>query len=628
MHDALSFPAVGLATFVATLALSACTTDDGTSAPITRPTPTEQTRTTGATVRTYDYGSLRIHAYSNDEAHVNTGNYLIEGPTGIVIVDVSFQADVAQDLAAFADELGKPIERIILTHDHPDHWLGITYDALANVPVHATQATIDSIAGPAGDQFFGLFTSGARNLFGDPPPAKRAPDQALPEGEETIDGIRYEYTTWQDIEAADQVAIYLPDYDVWLAGDLVYHEVHPVVSPVFDAWRDALATMEAASTSETLVLPGHGEPGTIETYEGLAQYLDEAEAAFADVPGPDSWSFTMLQRYPEFLNGPFLVPLSASILYGGTMVSESAPLSAEPWPESIELHDQRIYASNWVRGGIRYIDLRNPDAGTQTFVEPDPEFPAFWGLTAERATNRLWALANAGSFGVEGPAQLRAYDAITAERLETIELPAGTLANDLTIGPDGSIYITDVSANARVIRVGPGRDVDAAWLQDASAWPAVSGFGLGGLAFANEGIYVSAEGALWFAAVGEDGSAGSLRAVELDTACDVDPQTEGVQLPMDGLSTDGQGNLFGAFNDVTIAGANGILMQLKLSTPTTAGCTPRLEGLADPSGVTVGTVGFASYVLVAESQFGFLDSLGPIDTGMPSDPWSVRILPL
>src|SRR3984885_15533566 len=71
------------------------------------------------------FGPIKIHSYLSplDGFHVTT--QMIEGPTAVVIFDGQLLLPYAGEVASYAQALGKPVDRIILSHAHTDHWSGL-----------------------------------------------------------------------------------------------------------------------------------------------------------------------------------------------------------------------------------------------------------------------------------------------------------------------------------------------------------------------------------------------------------------------------------------------------------------------------------------------------------------------
>src|ERR1700742_4138356 len=72
-----------------------------------------------------EFGPVKIHSYLSptDGFHVNT--QMIEGKEAVVIFDGQLLLPYADEVASYVQTLGKPVDRIILSHAHTDHWSGL-----------------------------------------------------------------------------------------------------------------------------------------------------------------------------------------------------------------------------------------------------------------------------------------------------------------------------------------------------------------------------------------------------------------------------------------------------------------------------------------------------------------------
>jgi glyoxylase-like metal-dependent hydrolase (beta-lactamase superfamily II) len=50
---------------------------------------------------------------------------MIEGPNAVMIFDGQLLLTYADEVASYVQTLGKPVDRIILSHAHTDHWGGL-----------------------------------------------------------------------------------------------------------------------------------------------------------------------------------------------------------------------------------------------------------------------------------------------------------------------------------------------------------------------------------------------------------------------------------------------------------------------------------------------------------------------
>ncbi|MEM7134194.1 MAG: MBL fold metallo-hydrolase [Chloroflexota bacterium] len=258
----------------------------------------------GSTVSIYAMEGASIHTYTGGPA--GNGTYIVEGENSLVLVDGQFLAPVAQEFRSYADGLEKSIDRLILTHEHPDHWFGLGA-AFEDVAIHTsagTQAFLNE-SGPATLEARAESMGAVNNYV--------SIENLLPDGGETVDGIAYEYRVYQDAEADEQVVAMLPDQGVMLIGDLIYNNWHLVLSQEFDNWISYLEELKDLD-GYSLVLPGHGLPGGKELFGDTIDYLTTARDLFGNAEGPDDFQAKMLEVYPD-REGAFFWDLILGRLY-------------------------------------------------------------------------------------------------------------------------------------------------------------------------------------------------------------------------------------------------------------------------------------------------------------------------
>jgi glyoxylase-like metal-dependent hydrolase (beta-lactamase superfamily II) len=92
-----------------------------------------------------DYPNVRIHTYVSPPDGFLVNTHMVEGEAALVIFDGQLLNAYAAEVAAYASRLGKPVEQIIVSHGHPDHWAGLEVLA-ARFPT----ASIVALAGDEG----------------------------------------------------------------------------------------------------------------------------------------------------------------------------------------------------------------------------------------------------------------------------------------------------------------------------------------------------------------------------------------------------------------------------------------------------------------------------------------------
>ncbi|MES5820653.1 MBL fold metallo-hydrolase [Streptomyces sp. RG80] len=253
------------------------------------------------TVTVLDRGPVRIHSYMSPADTFHATTQLIETPARIVAIDAQLDPAYADEAVAYARGLGKPLDRLIITHGHPDHYNGADR---FGVPVHVLPQVREQIAArPAAQLPSGLVV-----------PATDLPSSVdLTPGTEMIDGVLFVFETVSGGEAADELVVKLPDQGVLVAQDLVYHDVHLYLgNDDIDGWQRAIDTL-AAETAFDTVLAGHGLPSGPEVYAEIRRYLTDARELLGD--DGEAYKKAIVDRYPSYA-GPFIIDVANRSLFG------------------------------------------------------------------------------------------------------------------------------------------------------------------------------------------------------------------------------------------------------------------------------------------------------------------------
>jgi hypothetical protein len=173
--------------------------------------------------------NIRIHTYVSPQDGWLVNTQIVEGPEKLVIFDAQLLNPYAAEVAAYAASLGKPVDRIIVSHGHPDHWAGLEVlaERFPGVALLALPAVAESIR-TRGDAILGNL----RPAFGDRVARKiTIPAGTLAPGKQTIAGVRFEFREFLDAESEVQLLALMPDQKVMLAFDLVFApQVHAFIT--------------------------------------------------------------------------------------------------------------------------------------------------------------------------------------------------------------------------------------------------------------------------------------------------------------------------------------------------------------------------------------------------------------
>jgi glyoxylase-like metal-dependent hydrolase (beta-lactamase superfamily II) len=239
-------------------------------------------------------GAVSLHTFvaAFTEDNIANATHIIESKNAIVLIDSQFLAPYATQFREYADSLRKPIDRLYLSHRHPDHWFGLG-TAFSDLAIYGLQETIDFVR-ENGE------TSREDHLgkLGDlAPKTIVVPQNVAKRGLETIDGVTYSFERVVDTEIDFLLTIRLPELGVSIPQDLIYSGTHLYLTKDFENWIRVLQKMLASD--DELFLPGHGFPAGKDEVARNAEYLCAARAAMGTGLTKSYFKEYLLARYPE-----------------------------------------------------------------------------------------------------------------------------------------------------------------------------------------------------------------------------------------------------------------------------------------------------------------------------------------
>jgi glyoxylase-like metal-dependent hydrolase (beta-lactamase superfamily II) len=254
-----------------------------------------------------EVGGVKIHDFISPEMFLSNATYIIEGPNELVIVDGQFVVPFAMGFRGYANSLGKPINRVYLSHEHPDHFFGVSA-AFGDVPVYALPETIEFLKAN-GEQI----RKDRQAIFGPfVPESVVIPNHVATPGKEVIDGITFEVVAVKDAEVPTQLAIKLPDLGVYITQDLLYSGNHLYIHKGIDGWVSALEGLKASEYE--VFLPGHGEPADKKEVQANIDYLKGATKIASESADAEAYKTALLAAYPD-RKAPAIIDIYAPFLY-------------------------------------------------------------------------------------------------------------------------------------------------------------------------------------------------------------------------------------------------------------------------------------------------------------------------
>ncbi len=221
-------------------------------------------------------GAKEDFSQENGGNIVNTGFIVTE--QGIVVIDTGpsylYGQQMRQAIRRVSD---KPVIKVLITHHHPDHFLG--NQAFNDVPIFAHAQTITQLKSDASGFLDNLYKMVGPWMRGTDVSIKNVQPLSISHEQVANHSLRYIYLsghTAADLIVLDETT------GVLFAGDLVFHN-RSLTTPHADPeqWLDSLELIK--DINYKIIIPGHGEVSDdLGPVEQTIDYLIWLETAIRD----------------------------------------------------------------------------------------------------------------------------------------------------------------------------------------------------------------------------------------------------------------------------------------------------------------------------------------------------------
>jgi len=256
---------------------------------------------------------VRVHRHVAEAMPVNA--YLVETAGGVVAVDSTLTISDARALRRRADDLGKPLRAVLITHAHPDHYGGaVELVGSDEIPIIAA-AGVDEVIRRDDDEKEGII----RPMFGDEwPRERRFPNRTLSDGESVeFDGVAFTLLDLGPGESPhDSVWLVGDERQIAFAGDTAYERMHCFLADGYwESWLANIKRLRAELAGAAEVHFGHGDPTPVSPFDWQERYITIFLEAIqdADWSDPDAAKAQVVGRMTDYLPSEdlqFLMELS------------------------------------------------------------------------------------------------------------------------------------------------------------------------------------------------------------------------------------------------------------------------------------------------------------------------------
>lgn len=262
--------------------------------------------------------SVKIHTYIAPEKAFGDASHVIETANTLVIIDVQYLLPYAKEFKQYVESLNKPVNRIFISHAHPDHYMGLTLwpntDAYSLAQINETikktgNAVIKQYKPKLGAMLpnEAVYPTGVIEL-----------DNLVHDywfSIMDIDGLKYTILPIYNAEDSVQLAFYLPKYETMFAQDVMFSNYHPYIAkPDFDKWIENIKFLRDYPSDA--IFMGHGSQWGTNAYEYDIKYLQTAKQLydqyqyqnFKGNSGPQMYKHCLIEAYPN-MNGVGIIDL-------------------------------------------------------------------------------------------------------------------------------------------------------------------------------------------------------------------------------------------------------------------------------------------------------------------------------
>jgi len=254
-------------------------------------TPVVSTRESGMTLTVQAFETVTVHTLTAPEDVFANSSHILETDNALVLVDTQFLLPFAADVRAYADGLGKPVDRMFITHEHPDHFLGGA--VFEDLPMFALADVVAAIEANGQAEIDEKLADFGPDMI----PTTFVVPEVVEPGTITVDGLELELIEVLEAEAPVQLVIRVPGEGVNVTGDIIYSGVHLILAGPAPTWIEALELLD--SYGDEVMLPGHGLPAGPEAIQNNIAYLETVIELLESVDNADDFRTGLLEAYPE-----------------------------------------------------------------------------------------------------------------------------------------------------------------------------------------------------------------------------------------------------------------------------------------------------------------------------------------
>jgi glyoxylase-like metal-dependent hydrolase (beta-lactamase superfamily II) len=278
---------------------------------------------------------MQVEIFRGTAANVNS--YILIDDREVFLIDALRNPTEAESLVKYISMTGKPLRHVLITHGHPDHFMGLNVlrrhfpDAVflvaregvkEDIIRHSLEMEKDGWldGNPAFYPFEG--DPGMKGLCAVNPGGfdYEKELQVLPANRMQLgSGVEVQFTTlYQPTECAHMTLTYIPAINAFFTADLVNHKMFPWLGKGVERahvhnWVHALGQLrQAYEAQQPSIYPGHGSPGKFHLLEDQVNFLNDFLSVIDHAPSEYEAVATLIRKYPDYYQREFILTSSVA----------------------------------------------------------------------------------------------------------------------------------------------------------------------------------------------------------------------------------------------------------------------------------------------------------------------------
>jgi cyclase len=216
-----------------------------------------------------------IQREAKGQSNLSVSNFgVVVGPRSILAIDAGGGPQHARNFLAAVQPLGKPIDRVVITHEHPDHITGLTQfpQGVDIVAQEETRAQMVKMGTPQTPAYWATNAAWAR-----PGDVNRVilPTTTFHDRMSVWYGdTRVDFVWPGRAHTSGDALVYVPSRKILFMGDIAFFDVTPLNGSGFVGDWIKVCDQILADPNVEIIVPGHGPVGGKHELADMKGYLE------------------------------------------------------------------------------------------------------------------------------------------------------------------------------------------------------------------------------------------------------------------------------------------------------------------------------------------------------------------